>query len=100
MFCACVYVSRTVFFFRCPVKIHPLPLTVDMRPLSQPSFHFVSFKIAIGNATSYILQLLLLLQSLPVQFRFRLLSRVHLHLLLLLPWPDGGISELRTLLPI
>ena len=51
MFCVCVYVSRTVFFFRCPVKIHPLPLTVDIRPLSQPSFHLVSFKIAIGNAT-------------------------------------------------
>jgi len=51
IFCVCVYVSRTVFFFRCPVKIQPLPLTVDMRPLSQPSFHLVSFKIAIGNAT-------------------------------------------------
>jgi len=40
-----------VFFFRYPVKIHPLPLTVDIRPLSQPSFHLVSFKIPIGNAT-------------------------------------------------
>jgi len=38
MFCVCVYVSRTVFFFRCPVQIHPLPLTVDIGPLSQPSF--------------------------------------------------------------